>query len=159
MRAFRLPSRPRIGYGALHFGPCEYHIKVTGFEPMALCTQNRCADQTALHLVSPPEHMVWIYPIEKDSNRSRPPRGTGRREPPLLGNKPKIGFSSRFTCIFFRSVSLSFMSGIEPLTPFGFTVQRAQAQRTKEDLQSHAHCPARTINTGIDPLNTHTISI
>lgn len=30
------------------------HIKVTGFEPMALCTQNRCADQTALHLVSPP---------------------------------------------------------------------------------------------------------
>ena len=36
---------------------CEYwsiswrlHIKVTGFEPMALCTQNRCADQTALHL-------------------------------------------------------------------------------------------------------------
>ena len=51
------------------------------------------------------------------------------------------------------------MSGIEPLTPFGFTVQRAQAQRTKEDLQSHAHCPARTINTGIDPLNTHTISI
>nr|CAB3503863.1 unnamed protein product [Digitaria exilis] len=24
------------GYGALHFGPCEYHIKVTGFEPMAL---------------------------------------------------------------------------------------------------------------------------
>lgn len=56
-RAFRLPSRPRIGYGALHFGPCEYHIKVTGFEPMALCTQNRCADQTALHLVSPPEHM------------------------------------------------------------------------------------------------------
>jgi hypothetical protein len=103
--------------------------------------------------------MVWIYPIEKDSNLSRPPRGTGRREPPLLGNKPKIGFSSRFTCIFFRSVSLSFMSGIEPLTPFGFTVQRAQAQRTKEDLQSHAHCPARTINTGIDPLNTHTISI
>lgn len=57
VRAFRLPSRPRIGYGALHFGPCEYHIKVTGFEPMALCTQNRCADQTALHLVSPPEHM------------------------------------------------------------------------------------------------------
>lgn len=90
VRAFRLPSRPRIGYGALHFGPCEYHIKVTGFEPMALCTQNRCADQTALHLVSPPEHMVWIYPIEKDSNRSRPPRGTGRREPPLLGNKPTI---------------------------------------------------------------------
>lgn len=32
-----------------------HHIKVTGFEPMALCTQNRCADQTALHLVSPPE--------------------------------------------------------------------------------------------------------
>ncbi|RCV33156.1 hypothetical protein SETIT_7G059900v2 [Setaria italica] len=24
---------------------------------MALCTQNRCADQTALHLVFPPEHM------------------------------------------------------------------------------------------------------
>ena len=54
-----------------------HHIKVTGFEPMALCTQNRCADQTALHLVSPPEHMVWIYPIEKDSNRSRPPREGG----------------------------------------------------------------------------------
>ena len=50
----RLPSWLRIGYGALHFGPWEYHIKVTGFEPMALCTQNRCADQTALHLVSPP---------------------------------------------------------------------------------------------------------
>lgn len=33
------------------------HIKVTGFEPMALCTQNRCADQTALHLVSPPQHI------------------------------------------------------------------------------------------------------
>lgn len=33
---------------------CIRHIKVTGFEPMALCTQNRCADQTALHLVSPP---------------------------------------------------------------------------------------------------------
>ena len=32
-----------------------HHIKVTGFEPMALCTQNRCADQTALHLVSPSE--------------------------------------------------------------------------------------------------------
>ena len=31
-----------------------HRIKVTGFEPMALCTQNRCADQTALHLVSPP---------------------------------------------------------------------------------------------------------
>nr|AGY62829.1 orf123b [Eruca vesicaria subsp. sativa] len=31
------------------------YIKVTGFEPMALCTQNRCADQTALHLVSLPE--------------------------------------------------------------------------------------------------------
>ena len=29
-------------------------FEVTGFEPMALCTQNRCADQTALHLVSPP---------------------------------------------------------------------------------------------------------
>ena len=28
---------------------------MTGFEPMALCTQNRCADQTALHLVSPSE--------------------------------------------------------------------------------------------------------
>jgi len=28
---------------------------------------------------------------------------------------PNLGFSSRFTCIFFRSVSLSFMSGIEPL--------------------------------------------
>nr|CAB3504478.1 unnamed protein product [Digitaria exilis] len=25
-----------VCYGALHFGPCEYHIKVTGFEPMAL---------------------------------------------------------------------------------------------------------------------------
>ena len=37
--------------------PTEYHIKVTGFEPMALCTQNRCADQTALHLVSPPEQL------------------------------------------------------------------------------------------------------
>jgi len=49
--------------------------------------------------------MVWIYPIEKDSNRSRPPRGTGRREPPLLGNTPTIFFSSRFTFIFFRSVS------------------------------------------------------
>lgn len=33
---------------------CIRHIKVTGFEPMALCTQNRCANQTALHLVSPP---------------------------------------------------------------------------------------------------------
>jgi hypothetical protein len=31
--------------------------------------------------------MVWIYPIEKDSNHSRSPRGIGRREPPLLGNK------------------------------------------------------------------------
>ena len=31
-----LPSWPQIGYGALHFGPWEYHIKVTGFEPMAL---------------------------------------------------------------------------------------------------------------------------
>ena len=77
------------------------HIKVTGFEPMALCTQNRCADQTALHLVSPPEHMVWIYPIEKDSNRSRPPRGTGRREPPLLGNKPTILFDSRLVSLAF----------------------------------------------------------
>ena len=31
-----LPSWPRIGYGALHFGHWEYHIKVTGFEPKAL---------------------------------------------------------------------------------------------------------------------------
>ena len=30
---------------------------------------------------------------------------------------PNLGFSSRFTCIFFRSVSLPFMRGIEPLTP------------------------------------------
>lgn len=36
-------------------GTSAHHIKVTGFEPMALCTQNRCADQTALHLVSPSE--------------------------------------------------------------------------------------------------------
>lgn len=42
---------------AVHF-TSALHIKVTGFEPMALCTQNRCADQTALHLVSPPpEHI------------------------------------------------------------------------------------------------------
>lgn len=34
------------------------HIKVTGFEPMAICTQNRCADQTALHLVSPPRSII-----------------------------------------------------------------------------------------------------
>jgi hypothetical protein len=101
VHVFRLPSRPRIGYGALHFGPCEYHIKVTGFEPMALSTQNRCADQTALHLVSPPEHMVWIYPIEKASNRSRQPRGTGRREPPLLENKPTILFDSRLVSLAF----------------------------------------------------------
>ena len=40
------------------------------------------------------------------------------------------------------------MSGIEPLTPFGFAVQRAQAKpanKTKGDLQSPARCPARTI--------------
>ena len=46
-------------------------IKVTGFEPMALCTQNRCADQTALHLVSPPRS-IWIYPIDEHSNQTRP---------------------------------------------------------------------------------------
>jgi len=45
--------------------------------------------------------MVWIYPIEKDSNRSRPPRGTGRREPPLLGNKPTILFDSRLVSLAF----------------------------------------------------------
>lgn len=55
------------------------HIKVTGFEPMALCTQNRCADQTALHLVSL-EHidrpdrwrLEWNSPLLL---------GTGTREP------------------------------------------------------------------------------
>lgn len=41
------------------------HIKVTGFEPMALCIQNRCADQTALHLVS---NLYY-----KDSNRKKSP--------------------------------------------------------------------------------------
>ena len=35
------------------FGFTKFRIKVTGFEPMALCTQNSRANQTALHFVSP----------------------------------------------------------------------------------------------------------
>ena len=60
---------------------CIRHIKVTGFEPMALCTQNRCADQTALHLVSPPpEH---IDPPDRWTLEPNSPilLGTGTREP------------------------------------------------------------------------------
>ena len=49
---------------------------------------------------------------------------------------PNLWFSSRFTCIFFRSVSLSFMRGIEPLTPFGFTVQRVQAYSEQKRIYS-----------------------
>lgn len=50
---FFLKERKFTGWWVL-FRSLLPHIKVTGFEPMALCTQNRCADQTALHLVSPP---------------------------------------------------------------------------------------------------------
>ena len=46
---------------------------------MALCTQNRCADQTALHLVSPPRS-IQIHPIDEDSNRTRPSFPFGHRD-------------------------------------------------------------------------------
>jgi hypothetical protein len=122
VRVFCLPSRPRIGYRALHFGPCEYHIKVARFEPMALCTQNRCADQTALHLLSP--RNIWIYPIKKDSNCSRPPR-FGHREARTTAFR-KSAYNSHLVSLAFSFVQSRFESGIELLTLFGFRVQWAK---------------------------------
>lgn len=71
---------------AVHF-TSAHHIKVTGFEPMALCTQNRCADQTALHLVSPPQH---IDPPDRWRLEPNSPilLGIGTREPKKKSNQP-----------------------------------------------------------------------
>jgi hypothetical protein len=116
------PTTDRLR-SALHFGPCEYHIKVTGFEHMVLYTQNRCADQTALHLIPPPGNM-WIYPIKKDSNCSRPPRFEHREARTTAFRKS--AYNSRLISLAFSFVQSRSESGIEPLTPFGFRFQWAK---------------------------------
>ena len=93
---------------------------------------------TRLRYTSSPPQNIWIYPIDKEKNRSavaHPALGTGRREPPLLGKKPTIWFSSRFTCILFRSVSfwewnrtthsVWISSPKGPASERGFTVPRS----------------------------------
>ena len=59
-------------------------IKVTGFEPMALCTQNRCADQTALHLVSLPEAYRSTRSMNTNWKRPRMSRYPLRESNPCL---------------------------------------------------------------------------
>lgn len=60
------------------------YIKVTGFEPMALCTQNRCADQTALHLVSLPEAYRSTRSMNTNWKRPRMSRYPLRESNPCL---------------------------------------------------------------------------
>ena len=57
------------------FGFTKFHIEVAGFGPMALCAQNRCANQTALHLVSPPlipMKILWMLPDVIDEHEAKP---------------------------------------------------------------------------------------
>ena len=67
---------------------------------------------TRLRYTSSPPQNIWIYPIDKDSNRSavaHPALGTGRREPPLLGKKPTILFHLHFLSLsFFLHLDLFF---------------------------------------------------
>ncbi|KAL4287651.1 hypothetical protein AHAS_Ahas19G0207500 [Arachis hypogaea] len=52
---------------------------------MALCTQNRCADQTALHLVSPPSAYRSTRSMKTRTELAHP---FGHRNSPILCNQP-----------------------------------------------------------------------
>jgi hypothetical protein len=66
-------------------------------------------------------------------------------------------FDSRLVSLAFSFVQSRSESGIEPLTPEGFRVQTKGP--SERGFTVPRQLPARTINTGIAPLNTHTISI
>lgn len=146
---FRQPNLKRL-CRAVHF-TSALHIKVTGFEPMALCTQNRCADQTALHLVSPPSayrstrsmntRTELAHPFGHRDARTNPsnqplflenlpPARQDRATPKsrIVQERSHFFFSSSFTWIKENPARLPVLwtqsplrSGFEPLTQ-GFSV-------------------------------------
>ncbi|GER39013.1 Orf110b protein [Striga asiatica] len=113
-------------------------VKVTGFEPMALCTQNRCADQTALHLVSPSEAYRSARSMKTRTELAHPFGHRGARtnpsnQPLFLSNLPPallygflpfsftfISKSGSLSATFFQNLR-PLRSGFEPLTQ-GFSV-------------------------------------